>query len=64
MARTSGTEIPVPSIRFAADLGPRPASMRMVPAGVRNAVLFPIDPEARMQSSKDIRVRLRLAIRS
>src|SRR5438045_3211475 len=55
--------MPVPSIRLAVVRGPSPASISTVPAGVRRALQFPMEPEARMQSSRDIRVRERVTIR-
>jgi hypothetical protein len=50
----SRTEMPLPSMRRAADNGPSPASSNKIPEGVRTTVQLPPDPLASTQISMDI----------
>src|SRR2546430_2407806 len=47
---------PVPVRRLVVVRGPMPASMSITPLGVRSSAALPEEPEARMHSSRDIRV--------
>jgi len=55
----SAIVVPVPIRRLEQVRGQMPASMRRVPAGVRRMEALPEEPEARMQSSRDILVETR-----